>query len=248
MMRALGTVGFHQSYSYFTWRNNRTEIESYFDEVSHETSHVLRPNFFVNTPDILHAYLQYGGPAAFKVRAVLAATGSPSWGVYAGFELFEHVALRPGSEEYLDSEKFQIRVRDWDAADAEGRTLAPYLTRLNAVRRAHPALQQLRNVRVHSSDDDSVVVFTKQAAHPDGHTDLVIVVVNVDPHGTRETMVHLDLPALGLEWHDQFAVHDEITDQTWQWGAHNYVRLDPSYEPAHLLTARLPHHPPKENV
>lgn len=247
MMRALGTVGFHQSYSYFTWRNNRTEIETYFDEVSHETSHVLRPNFFVNTPDILHAYLQYGGPAAFKVRAVLAATGSPSWGVYAGFELFEHVALRPGSEEYLDSEKFQIRVRDWDAAEAEGRTLAPYLTRLNAIRRAHPALQQLRNVRVHSSDDDSVVVFSKQAAHADGQSDLVIVVVNVDPHGTRETMVHLDLPSFGLEWHDQFAVHDEITDQTWQWGAHNYVRLDPSYEPAHVLSARLPH-PPKENA
>src|SRR3546814_10861909 len=117
----------------------------------------MRPNFFVNTPDILHAYLQYGGPAAFKVRATLAALGSPSWGVYAGFELYEHVALKPGSEEYLDSEKYQIRIRDWDAAAAEGRTLSPYITRLNQLRRAHPALQQLRNVVVHGSDHDAVL-------------------------------------------------------------------------------------------
>ena len=122
---------------------------------------MLRPNFFVNTPDILHVFLQYGGPAAFKIRAALAATGSPTWGVYAGFELFEHVAVQPGSEEYLDSEKYQIRVRDWEAAEREGRTLAPYLTRLNEIRRAHPALQQLRNLTVHSSDDDDVVVFSK---------------------------------------------------------------------------------------
>ena len=132
-------------------------------EVSHETSHVMRPNFFVNTPDILHGFLQYGGPPAFKIRAALAATGSPSWGVYAGFELYEHIAVKPGSEEYLDSEKYQIRLRDWDEGRAEtGRTLAPYLTRLNEIRRAHPALQQLRNVTIHSSDDDAVLVFAKQ--------------------------------------------------------------------------------------
>ena len=120
MMQALATVGFHQSYTYFTWRNTRTELETYLHEVSHETSAVLRPNFFVNTPDILHAFLQYGGPPAFKIRAVVAATGSPSWGVYAGFELFEHMAVKPGSEEYLDSEKYQIRIRDWDAAERSG--------------------------------------------------------------------------------------------------------------------------------
>ena len=114
--------------------------------MSHETADLMRPNFFVNTPDILPEYLQYGGPAAFKIRAALAATGSPSWGVYAGYELFEHVAVKPGSEEYLDSEKYQLRPRDWEAAEAEGRTLAPYLTRLNEIRRAHPALQLLRNV------------------------------------------------------------------------------------------------------
>ena len=161
MMQALATVGFHQSYTYFTWRTTRTELETYLHEVSRETSHVLRPNFFVNTPDILHAFLQYGGPPAFKIRAVVAATGSPSWGVYAGFELFEHMAVKPGSEEYLDSEKYQIKLRDWDAAERSGQTLAPYLTRLNEIRRAHPALQQLRNVTIHSSDDDAVLVFSK---------------------------------------------------------------------------------------
>jgi starch synthase (maltosyl-transferring) len=233
MMHALGAVGFHQSYTYFTWRTAKWEIEEYLREVSHESSHLMRPNFFVNTPDILHAYLQYGGPPAFKIRAILAATGSPSWGVYAGYELYEHVAVRPGSEEYLDSEKYQIRVRDWDAAEKEGRTLAPYLTMLNAVRRAHPALQQLRNVVIHSSDDENVLCFSKQAGD-----DLVIVVINLDPHAARETVVHLDLPALGLDWHGSLAVHDEITGQDWHWGQHNYVRLDPGTEPAHLLTVR----------
>jgi len=235
MMQALAAVGFHQSYTYFTWRNNRSELETYLREVSHDTGHVLRPNFFVNTPDILHAYLQYGGPAAFRIRAVLAATGSPSWGVYAGFELFEHVAVRPGSEEYLDSEKYQIRIRDWDRAAREGRSLAPYLTRLNEIRHAHPALQRLRNVTVHSSDDDAVLVFAKDAPDED---DLVIVVVNLDPHGSRETMVHLDMPRIGMQWHDTFAATDEITGQVWHWGAHNYVRLDPGYEPAHVLSVR----------
>ncbi|WP_205470944.1 alpha-1,4-glucan--maltose-1-phosphate maltosyltransferase [Nocardioides sp. SYSU D00038] len=239
MMQGLGAVGFHQSYTYFTWRTGKRELEDYLVEVSRETDHVMRPNFFVNTPDILHSYLQYGGPAAFKVRAVLAATGSPSWGVYAGYELFEHVAVRPGSEEYLDSEKYQVRVRDWDAAAAEGRSLAPYLTRLNEVRRDHRALQLLRNVTVHASDDDSVLVYSKTTAGQlPGAVDTVVVVVNLDPHGTRETIVHLDLPALGLAWGDSFVVHDEITGEEWTWSQHNYVRLDPGHEPAHVLTVR----------
>jgi starch synthase (maltosyl-transferring) len=239
MMRGLGMVGFHQSYTYFTWRTAKWEIEEYFTEVSHETPAVLRPNFFVNTPDILHAFLQYGGPAAFKIRAVLAATGSPSWGMYAGFELFEHVAVRPGSEEYLDTEKFQIRIRDWDKAAAEGRTLAPYVTLLNRVRRDHPALQRLRNLVVHSTEDDSISCYSKRLPDEQGD-DTVIVVVNVDPHGTRETMVHLNMPALGMDWNDQFVVHDEITGETWTWSERNYVRLDPYMEPAHVLTVRRP--------
>jgi starch synthase (maltosyl-transferring) len=240
MMHGLGAVGFHQSYTYFTWRTAKRELEEYFTEVSRESDHLMRPNFFVNTPDILHGYLQYGGPAAFKIRAALASTGSPSWGVYAGYELYEHVAVKPGSEEYLDSEKYQIRIRDWEAASAEGRTLAPYLTRLNEIRRAHPALQLLRNLTVHRSDDDAVLVYSKRAEGADGHDDVVIVVVNVDPHSTRETMVHLDMPALGLDWHDSFLVHDEITGQTWNWSENSYVRLDPGVEPAHILSIRRP--------
>ena len=235
MMHALGAVGFHQSYTYFTWRTAKWELEAYLRELSSESDHLMRPNLFVNTPDILHAYLQYGGPAAFKIRAALAATGSPSWGVYAGYELFEHVAVRPGSEEYLDSEKYQIRVRDWAGAARTGRSLAPYLTRLNEIRRAHPALQLLRNVTVHRSDDDHVLVFSKAAGD-----DVVIVVVNVDPHATRQTTVHLSMPALGMDWQDTFAVRDEITGETWNWGEHNFVRLDPAVEPAHVLVVRRP--------
>ncbi|HET6653874.1 MAG TPA: alpha-1,4-glucan--maltose-1-phosphate maltosyltransferase [Nocardioides sp.] len=241
MMRALGTVGFHQSYTYFTWRTAKWEIEQYLTELAHESSDVMRPNFFVNTPDILHAFLQYGGPAAFKIRAALAATGSPSWGVYAGYELFEHVAVKPGSEEYLDSEKYQIRIRDWKAAEAEGRTLAPYLTRLNEIRRQHRPLQLLRNVTIHNSDDESILVFSKSAASTGSDAEEhVIVVINLDPHAARETTVHLNMPALGLDWHDQFVVHDEISGESWTWWERNYVRLDPYGEPAHILTVRRP--------
>jgi starch synthase (maltosyl-transferring) len=242
MMKALGMVGFHQSYTYFTWRTARWEIDEYFREVSRETSHALRPNFFVNTPDILHEYLQYGGPPAFKIRAVLAALGSPSWGMYAGYELYEHVAVRPGSEEYLDSEKYQIRIRDWARAEAEGRSLAPYVTMVNRVRREHRSLQLLRNLTVHNAEDDSIVTFSKTAFGADGRpTDTVIVVVNVDPHNGRETTVHLDLTAMGMEWDDRFVVRDEVTGAEWTWGAHNYVRLDPFYEPAHILSVRSTH-------
>ncbi len=240
MMHGLGAIGYHQSYTYFTWRNTRDEIGTYLKELSQQSAHLMRPNFFVNTPDILPAFLQYGGPAAFKVRAAIAATASPSWGVYAGFELYEHVAVKPGSEEYLDSEKYEIRIRDWAAAEAEGRSLAPYITRLNEIRREHRSLQLLRNIRVHSSDDDCILVYSKAfAGAPTGQADdIVIVVVNVDPHGTRETTVHLDLPSLGMGWGDSFQVHDEITGESWTWTAHNYVRLDPSYEPAHILSVR----------
>jgi starch synthase (maltosyl-transferring) len=233
MMQGLAKVGFHQSYTYFTWRNTKDEIESYLAEVAHETGHFMRPNFFVNTQDILHEFLQYGGPPAFKIRAVLAATGSPSWGVYAGYELCERMALKPGSEEYLDSEKYQIKIRDWAAAEAEGRSLAPYLTRLNEIRRAHPALQQLRDLTVHRTEDANIVAFSKGQAD-----DCVIVVVNIDPHEAHATMVHLDLPALGLPHNARFDVHDELSDQTWLWGTDNYVRLDPAVEVAHVFTVR----------
>ena len=172
MMRQLGKIGFDQSYTYFTWRTGRDEIERYFLELAYETSTFMRPNFFVNTPDILHAYLQYGGPPAFKIRAALAATGSPSWGVYSGYELFEHVAVRPGSEEYLDSEKYQLRVRDWAAYEPggakEGQSLAPYITRLNDIRRRHYALQRLRNLTIHHADNDAILAYSRRESRPDG--------------------------------------------------------------------------------
>ncbi|MGK2876540.1 MAG: alpha-1,4-glucan--maltose-1-phosphate maltosyltransferase [Nocardioides sp.] len=236
MMRALGAIGYHQSYTYFTWRTARAEIEDYLSELASESDHLLRPNFFVNTPDILHGFLQYGGPAAFRIRATLAAMGGPSWGVYAGFELFEHVAIRPGSEEYLDSEKYQIKIRDWAGAEAEGRSLAPYLTRLNEIRRAHPALGLLRNVVIHHADNDNILCFSKKHTRPDGTHDQVIVVINLDPHSTHEATVHLDLAAAGLP--DSFGVSDEITGEQWSWGEHNYVRLAPESEVAHVLVVR----------
>jgi starch synthase (maltosyl-transferring) len=245
MMHALGRAGFQQSYTYFTWRNTKKEIEEYFHEVSHESPAFFRPNFFVNTPDILTEYLQYGGPAAFRVRAVLASTASPLWGVYAGYELYEHVA-RPGAEEYTDNEKFEYKARDWDAAAESGRSLAPYITRLNHIRRDHPALQDLQNLTVHQSTDDSTVVYSKHKTLPDGSKDTIIVVVNVDPHVTKECSVVLDLAALELDPQDRtpgggFHVDDLLTGNSWEWGEYNYVRLDPHVEPAHILSVRRMH-------
>jgi starch synthase (maltosyl-transferring) len=241
MMRQLGKIGFQQSYTYFTWRTAKWELEQYLVELSTETAPYMRPNFFVNTPDILHASLQYGGPPAFKLRAVLASMLSPSWGVYSGYELCEHVAVRPGSEEYLDSEKYQLRPRDWAAAEAEGRSLAPYLARLNHIRREHPALRELRNLRFHRTESEEVIAFSKRTVHDvDGIPvdDTVIVVVNLDPHGARETVVDLDMPALGMDWGETFSVHDLVTGAGWLWGNRNYVRLDPFVEPAHVLAVR----------
>ena len=142
----MARLGFTQSYTYFTWRNYKHELVEFGEEIV-EHSHEARPNLFVNTPDILHASLQHGGPSMFALRAALAATMSPSWGVYSGYELFEYEAVREGSEEYLDSEKYQLRPRDFAKALADGRSLEPWISRLNAIRRAHTALQQLRTLR-----------------------------------------------------------------------------------------------------
>ena len=238
MMHALAQIGFTQSYTYFTWRNEAWELEEYLRELSGPAADYMRPNFFVNTPDILTAYLQYGGPPAFKIRAALAATMSPTWGVYAGYELFEHVAVRPGSEEYMDSEKYQYRPRDWEAAEREGRTLAPYLRMLNTVRHEHPALQQLRDVAFHASDVPQIMAYSKRHVAADGHEDIVLVVLNLDPHSVRESTIHLDLPQLGADWGSDVEVHDLVSGSTWTWGEHNYVRLDPFVEPAHIFTVR----------
>ncbi len=238
MMRTLAKVGFHQSYTYFTWRNSREEIEDYLTELSRETAHYLRPNLFANTPDILHAYLQHGGRPAFEARAVLAATLSPTWGVYSGFELCENVPAAPGSEEYLDSEKYQYRPRDWAAAEASGGTLAGLIGRLNALRRSHPALRELRNLRFHHVDRPELVCFSKYrpGTGPDEPDDLVVVVVNLDPHHAREATVHLDLPSIGRDREEELAVTDELTGRSYTWRAANYVRLDPATGPAHVFT------------
>jgi starch synthase (maltosyl-transferring) len=233
MMRTLGAVGFQQSYTYFTWRNSKRELTDYLIELSGESAWCMRPNFFVNTPDILHAYLQEGGRPAFEVRAVLAATMAPSWGVYAGYELCENTPAKPGGEEYLDSEKYQLRPRDWEAAEREGRTIAPLITTLNRIRRRHPALRQLRDIHFHQADNDAVIAYSKRSG-----TDIVLVVVNLDPHHTQEATLSLDTERLGLEGHETVPVRDELTGETYHWGRANYVRLEPGVTPAHIVVLR----------
>jgi starch synthase (maltosyl-transferring) len=295
MMATLGKVGFHQSYTYFTWRNSSGELTEYLNELSGPAAAYMRPNFFANTPDILHEYLVHGGQAAFKIRAVLAAMLSPAWGIYSGFELCENIPLRPGSEEYLDSEKYQYRARDWDAARRDGLGIAPFITNLNRIRNLHPALHWLRNLRFQHVDQPELICFSKRVAGreitaagtgtestygagtiterssvqaapqlPSGGTiprtgrgtgepggavsvatsdrgdsgtsDTVLVVVNLDPHQPREATIWLDMPALGMDWHEGFTVTDELTGESYRWGQANYVRLDPAVRVAHIFT------------
>jgi starch synthase (maltosyl-transferring) len=246
MMRTLAKIGFHQSYTYFTWRNEEGELTEYLRELSEQTAPYMRPNFFANTPDILHAYLQYGGLPAFKIRAVLASMLSPAWGIYSGFELGENVPIRPGSEEYLDSEKYQYRPRDWAGAARAGYGIADYITALNRIRREHPALHQLRNLRFHRVDQPELMCFSKRTSSippspvtGGGQADTVLVVVNLNPYRAREATVWLDLPALGVD--REFIVTDELTGESYLWGQANYVRLDPATRPAHIfsVTPRL---------
>ncbi|WP_441327459.1 alpha-1,4-glucan--maltose-1-phosphate maltosyltransferase [Kocuria sp.] len=245
MMQGLAKAGYQQSYSYFTWRNAKWELEEYLEEISRETSAQYRPNFFVNTPDILTDYFVHGGRPAFKIRAALAATASPLWGMYAGYELYENVQ-RPGAEEANDNEKYQYRPRDFDAAEARGDSLAPYVRRLNQIRREHPALMDLQNLTVHNTDDDAVLCFskTKTVTDDDGeHEDTLIVVVNTDPHAVRMANINLDLAALKLRPEDlhedgTFSADDLLTGASWNWGEHVWVRLDPFYEPVHVVQVR----------
>ena len=227
----LAKAGFSQSYTYFTWQTTKRELTEFGEELS-RMADVCRPNLFVNTPDILHASLQYGGRGMFALRAVLAATMSPLWGVYSGYELYEHRALKPGSEEYLDSEKFELRPRDYTAAEESGDSLSVFIRTLNRVRREHPALQQLRILDFHATDSDQIIAYSK--VDPVSG-DAVLVVVNLDPYNAVETTVHLDLERLGLEPGAMFDVHDEISGADYLWGEHNYVRLEPWNNVAHLL-------------
>jgi len=255
-MATLAKVGYQQSYTYFTWRNTKDELTEYLKELSGPAAAYMRPNFFVNTPDILHEYLQHGGPAAFKIRAVLASMLSPTWGIYSGYELCESTPLRPGSEEYLDSEKYQYRPRDWDTAARDGLGISGYIADLNRIRRSHVALHWLRNLRFHHVDQPELICFSKrihgapaslertstgQGAPRAGEqggdaADTVLVVVNLDPHQAREATVWLDMPELGMDWHEGLTVKDELTGEIYSWGQANYVRLDPAVRPAHIFT------------
>ncbi|RMI32551.1 alpha-1,4-glucan--maltose-1-phosphate maltosyltransferase [Nocardia stercoris] len=228
----LARRGFGQSYTYFTWRVGKHELTEFGRELAAKADEA-RPNLFVNTPDILHESLQHGGPGIFAVRATLAATLAPTWGMYSGFELFEHQAVRPGSEEYLDSEKYELRPRPFTAAAARGESLEPWITRLNQIRRAHPALQQLRCITFHHTDNDSLLAYSK--VDP-GTGDAVLIVVNLNPWGAEQGMVSLDMPAIGREWHDHPVVFDEVTGAEYHWGQTNYVRLDPVHAAAHIFT------------
>ncbi|WP_420914166.1 alpha-1,4-glucan--maltose-1-phosphate maltosyltransferase [Arsenicicoccus piscis] len=241
MMHTLGKIGFQQSYTYYAWRNQKWELEEYVSELAGDAAAYMRPSFWPTTHDILTPYMQYGGPTAWKLRAAVAATIVPTYGIYTGYELVEHVA-RPGAEEQIDNEKYEFKDRRWmdyePGGHKEGQSLHGYLKRLNEIRRDHPALHWLRNITFHHVDDENVMCYSKAVKTGEGREDVVIVVANLDPHATRETWVHLDLPALGLEWHEGFVAHDLITGDSWHWGAHNFVRLGKDTEPVHIIELR----------
>ena len=235
MMHALGKAGFHQSYTYFTWRTSKSELTEYGREVAQLTSAFFRPNFWVNTPDINPFHLQSGNPAMFALRAVLASTLTPSWGMYAGYEIYEHRALKEGGEEYLDSEKYEIKIRDWDGAAKKGLTLAPFITQLNAIRKANPALQQLRNLVFHNTESEAILAYSKREGK-----NLILVVVNLDPSFSQGTIVHWDMNALGLE--GTFAVKDLLDGKSFDWSEHQFIQLDPTRpvgKVAHICQVKL---------
>ncbi|MFW0787324.1 maltotransferase domain-containing protein [Gordonia sp. CPCC 206044] len=227
----LARIGFTQSYTYFTWKTQKWELEEFGREIA-EHADEARPNLFVNTPDILHASLQHGGPGMFAARAALAATLAPTWGVYSGYELYEHVAVAEGSEEYLHSEKYELRPRDYKAAASRGESLEPWISNLNAIRRRHPALQQLRNITFHHLDNPALIAYSKLDPVSG---DRVVVVVNLNPFGTEISTLWLDMPALGFEWQDRFTVTDEVTGDEYHWGQANYIQLEPWRQVAHIL-------------
>ena len=222
MMHALGKAGFHQSYTYFTWRTSKSELVEYARELSTHTSAFFRPNFWVNTPDINPFHLQSGNPAIFALRAVLASTLAPSWGMYSGYELYEHLPLKSDGEEYLDSEKYQIKIRDWDGAVKKGLTLAPFITALNSIRTSNPALLRLRNLVFHDTESDAIIAYSKREAD-----NVILVVVNLDPNFAQGTIIHWDMKALGLDA-TSFTVKDLLDGTTFNWSPDTYVSLDPT--------------------
>lgn len=236
MMHSLGKAGFHQSYTYFTWRTSKFELTEYGREVAHTTSAFFRPNFWVNTPDINPFHLQSGNPAMFALRAVLAATLTPSWGMYAGYELYEHRPFKEGGEEYMDSEKYEIKVRDWEGAAKKGLTLAPFVAQLNSIRKTHPALQRLRNLVFHDTDSDAIIAYSKREGK-----DLILVVVNLDPSFAQGTTVHWNMDSLGIPAQD-FEVKDLLDGASMTWNPHTFVSLNPTRpvgKVAHIVQVKI---------
>jgi starch synthase (maltosyl-transferring) len=229
VMRQLAKLGFTQSYTYFTWRNARWELEEYLTELTRsEMRHYFRPNFFANTPDILHEYLQRGGPPAFMIRLVLAAFLSPTYGIYSGYEFFENVPVAEGSEEYLNSEKYELRSRRADGRD----NLIPFVRTINEIRRDNPALTRFTELEFHPTDKENLMAFSKTA---EGSAP-ILVVVNLNPFQWEEGMVSLNHTALGMEDSDDLRVTDLIHGDSYVWtGPQAYVRLDPFQEPAHVF-------------
>jgi starch synthase (maltosyl-transferring) len=223
----LAKLGFSQSYTYFTWKNTRWELTEYVDELAYVDADVCRPNFFANTPDILTEYLVEGGPPAFEARLVLAATLSPTYGIYSGFESFENTPVVAGSEEYMDSEKYQLRERALDGP------LLPMVKRLNAARRENPALQHLSNIWFLDTENDALIAYAKRTGD-----NTVITVVSLDPHATAEGIVNV--PAeLGTA--PVFGVRDLLDDQPYDWTiGRNYVRLAPGQRMAHVMRVERP--------
>ena len=230
MMRALAQVGFQQSYTYFTWRNDAPSLQQYCEELAGPASAYMRPNFFTNTPDILPEFLQTGGPSAFAIRATLAATLSPTYGIYSGFELYEHIPVKPGSEEYLDSEKYQYRPRDWQLARKQHRTLAPYLTEINKIRKAHPALQDLRSLTFHPTNNSNLLAFSKR-----DRGDTILVVCTMDPHHEQRGVIWWNMAKLGFNADQQFLAKDLLRQTTYTWNSATYVELRPWEHVAHII-------------
>ncbi len=235
VMAKLAEVGFSQSYTYFTWRTSKVELAEYLVEVSQgPQADYMRPNFWPNTPDILAAPLRNGPPAAFRLRLVLAATMVPSYGIYSGYELCENDPASVANEEYLFSEKYELKQREWDTTDS----LAPLVTRLNEIRGAHPALAQLPNVVVHPTNSAYLLAWSR---FTDDRSDVVLVVVNLDPYAPHDDTLSIDLEVLGLPWDVPYEAHDELTGTTYTWqGPNPYVRLDPDGQSAHVLSLRAP--------
>lgn len=238
MMRALSYVGFTQSHCYFPWRNTKEELAEYLLETNGNEGYYQHNTFWPTTPDILTAYVRDNGIAGHAVRAVLAAMGSPSWGIYNGYELIEN-RQRPGFEEQIDNEKYEIKVRDWKEADKYG--IAELLGSLNEIRRNHPATRSYHNLTVLPTSDPSILAFarhTPAALTGTGQADTLIVVVNLDGYNAHQSTVHIELPELGLPTDRAVTVRDELTGREFQWGWDNFVSLAPWADVAHILSVQ----------